>query len=423
MDPLVKEYLKSHTFQQLEDDHGVCARLSSDGTKVSLNYDQLLVKDGDRLAEQCRGMVIRPTEWPRIASTGEGWKDQTVGDVSVLGWPMDRFYNLGDTNGADVDWSDPRLRVNEKLDGTMMVLYWDPLHIKWCAATRSVPDADLPIHKDHMEIGDMTFADLFWKANYETWLAAIHPIVQSFENFRTDCEASYDRRLTYVFELTSQWNRVVVKYDVPRVTLLAIRNTDTGRELDPLTNGQAYMPVPQSWSLRDPDALVAFLDGADPAKLEGAVVIDGRFRRTKVKNKAWVLSSKAKDLVTVSRRSALEAIIMERIDDVIPLLEKDVADELLRMKDALVGYCRSIDDRFARFRDSAAGSRKEFAGYVVSSGDWTPAYFQLWEKKSPNALAWVRATCGRGRLSTGSLDVLLGKLGPVPDVTVEVRQR
>ena len=126
MDPLVKAYLRTHTFQQLEDEHGVCARPNATGDKFSLNYDQILVKNGDPVAEQCRGMVVRPHEFEFMdfmeAFTQRGWKNTRVGEVDVLAWPMNRFYNHGDAAGAQVDWSDPGLRVYEKLDGTMMVV-------------------------------------------------------------------------------------------------------------------------------------------------------------------------------------------------------------------------------------------------------------------------------------------------------------
>jgi len=415
MNLLVTEYLKEHTFQQLEDEHGVCARPSSDGSKFSCNYDQILARSGDALAGQCRGLVIRPRAWRELAAMGDGRKNCVVGESTVLARPMDRFYNHGDASAAGVDWSDPKLRVLEKLDGTMVVVYWDPMKAVWCAGTRSVPEADLPIRSGHMEIGDMTFADLFWLANYETAKAYVldrsGSCERTLEEFRRTCDRTYNREWTYVFELTSQWNRVIVKYDVPRITLLAVRETQTGREFDPATHGQAYMPLPRSWPLRDPAALAAFVDQADPSKLEGAVVIDSHFRRLKVKNKAWVLSSKAKDLVTVSRRSALEAIIVGTIDDVVPLLDADVSAELLKMQADLVSYCQSIDANFVRFRDAACGSRKAFAEQVTLSGDWTPAYFNLWEGKSTSALGWVRSMAERGKLSASSLDVLLARMG------------
>ena len=162
--PLICEYLLTHTLQQLEDDHGVCARPNKTLDKIGLNYDQFLVKNGDKLAEQCRGLILRP-----LADLTEGnLKSRVVGETHVLAWPMNRFYNHGDFNEAPISWSDHGLRVLEKLDGTMIVMYWDPKYNKFCTATRSVPEADLPIKQGHLEIGDATFSDLFWRAYHET---------------------------------------------------------------------------------------------------------------------------------------------------------------------------------------------------------------------------------------------------------------
>jgi len=407
MDPLVKAYLKTHTFRQLEDEHGVCARPNAHGDKFSLNYDQILVKNGDPLAEQCRGMVVRPMNLS--FPLGVDWKDLIVGDVAVLAWPMNRFYNHGDAAGAQVDWDDPGLRVYEKLDGTMMVVYWDPLHQRWFAGTRSVPEADLPICKDHMEIGDMTFSGLFFRALRETREEAEgKPLQRDPAGF--DQVVHLNKELTYVFELTSQFNRVVVKYDAPRVTLLAARHTASGEELPIESLCLQHVNQPKTWNLRSVAALEAFVNNANPALLEGAVVCDSQFRRLKVKNKAWVLSSRAKDLVTCSRRAAVLAIINDQIDDVLSLVAPDIADELESMREAIGSYLTSIDNNFVSFRDQAGNDRKTFAMLVVGSGDWTPAYFSMWEKRSTSASEWIRSQAAAGKLNNNALDVILTKI-------------
>lgn len=413
--PLVIEYLRTHSLQQLEDEHGVCARPSAGGDKFSLNYDQILVKNGDPVAEQCRGMVIRPGNvWFQDAmqtSFREGsdkWKN-CMGPWEVLAWPMNRFYNHGDPAGADVDWSDPGLRVYEKLDGTMMVVYWDPLQGRWHAGTRSVPEADLPICKGHMEIGDMTFSELFFKALRETREAVEgKPLDREPTDF--DDVLHLNKELTYVFELTTPYNRVVVKYGESRVTLLAARHTATARELPIESLRLQHVNHPKTWDLRSAAALSAFVNSADPSMLEGAVVCDSQFRRLKVKNKAWVLLSKAKDLVTVSRRTALLAIVNGDIDDVIPIVEKNIADELRRMQSALRDYMLSIDRNFNAFKAKAAGSRKDFALMVTSSGDWTPPYFNMWEGRVITAFEWVVTAAANGKLSDGTLDAILRRL-------------
>lgn len=407
MEPFVKAYLKNHTFQQLEDEHGVCARWNSAGDKVSLNYDMILAKSGDPITEQCRGMVIRPTQFDKNVF-GEAWKDAPVGTCEVLAWPMNRFYNHGDPAAANIDWSDNGLRVYEKLDGTMIVLYWDPLHGRWHTATRAVPEADLPIFKGHLEIGDDTFSDLFMKALIRTREASTGTLLTWLKpGDGPEKVVHLNKELTYVFELTSPYNRIVVKYDVPAVTLLAVRHTATGAEIPIEEMRLEHVNRPKTWELRDPVALAAFIDSADPAMLEGAVVVDSSFRRLKVKNKAWVMSSRAKDMVTASPRSALECVIQGKLDDVLPLIEKDIADKMLAMQTEFMDWTKRLDANFARFKEEACGSRKQFAGLVMLSGDWTAPYFQLWETKAATTLALVRQMMDAGKLSTTSLDTIL----------------
>lgn len=421
MKPLVVEYLQHHTFRELEDEHGVCARFNKRWDLCSLNYDQILVKNGDRVAEQCRGMVIRPgieltEKFLRDAEKlvedphNNRWKDRVIGEVEVLAWPMDRFYNLGDPAAAQINWSDAELRVFEKLDGTMIVLYWDPLHRKWSSATRSVPEADLPIHQDHMEIGNATFSDLFMRALVLTREALSGEQI-TWEVDGPDKVIHLNQELTYVFELTSPYNRVVVRYDEPRVTLLAARHTASGRELSIDTIRVPHVQRPKVWDLGSEAAVAAFVDQADPATLEGTVVCDSAFRRLKVKNKAWVLSSKAKDLVTCSRRSAIEAIILGKIDDVLPLVETSIADELVRMREALGGWYRNVDVNFERWKLDADGNRKKFAELVKASGDWSTPYFQMLDGRGNNAASWAVAAAEAGRLSASSFDTMLKIIG------------
>ena len=52
---------------------------------------------------------------------------------------------------VEIDWSDPGLRVYEKIDGTCIILYWDADANQWHAGTRSVPEADLPINAGKLD--------------------------------------------------------------------------------------------------------------------------------------------------------------------------------------------------------------------------------------------------------------------------------
>ena len=409
MDLLVKDYLRDHTFQQLEDEHGVCARPNNVGDKYSLNYDQILAKNGDPVAEQCRGLIVRPLafDWDTV-----NWKNHKVGPVEVLAWPMCRFYNHGDPSAADIDWSHPSLKVYEKVDGTCIILYWDPLHERWHAGTRSVPEADLPIAANDLQIGNETFAQLFLRALKLTREAVSGKAVD-WEVTGPDKVIHLNKELTYVFELVSPHNQIVVTYPDPRVYLLAARHTQSGKELPIESLRIEHVLRPRTWEIRDVAALSCFVDAADPSQLEGAVVcvqVGPHFKRLKVKNKTYVLAHKSKDTVTSSARNALEAVILDKADDIIPLVPADVQDKLRTMQAAFNDYCRDIDVKVAEYKAEAAGSRKRFAEQVLLAGGFTTVYFNLWENRALNAREWFAAACKNNKLSAGSLDSILSRL-------------
>lgn len=411
MQPLVIDYLRTHTFRELEDEHGVCARPNVTGNKFSLNYDQIMTKSGDKVAEQCRGMVVRQTRFD-FNALGAAWKDVIFGQFDVLAYPMERFYNHGDPAAVQIDWSHPSLKVYEKVDGTCIILYWDPLADKWHAATRSVPEADLPINVNDMTIGTTTFSQLFLKALKLTREEVSGKIVD-WEVDGPEKIIHLNKEVTYVFELVSPHNQIVVNYPEPRVYLLAARHTETGKEVPIETLRIEHVRRPRTWEIRDVAALACFVDSANPAELEGAVVcvqVGQSFQRLKVKNKTYVLAHKSKDTVTSSVRNALECVILEKVDDIVPLVPKDVQDKLLKMQAAFGVYCKQIDQNVAVFKAEAAGSRKRFAEQVQASGDWGAPYYNLFECRSKDAREWFTSMCKSNKLSSSSLDTILSKL-------------
>lgn len=424
MQPLVIEYLREHTLAQLEEEHGVCARPNARGDKFSLNYDQIRAKGGNLITDQCRGMVVRRTDFNEKSSTrgpidlaealrkDAPWRHVVMPRLEVLAWPMCRFYNFGDGHVAQLDWNDPRLRVYEKVDGTCIITYWDPLHGAWHCATRSVPEADLPIRGDSLEIGDMTFAQLFLKALVATREEVSgKPVDWPVDG--PDKVVHLNKEVTYVFELVSRHNQVVVDYPDPRVYLLAARHLPTGCEIPIEEIRMEHVRRPRTWPLRDAVSVGAFVNAAAPVELEGAVacVPNGpSFDRMKIKNLGYVLAHRSKDTVTASPRNALEAIITERIDDVVPLVPKEVGDKMLQMQAAYAQLCKDIDSNFARFSALAAGERKLFAQQVIASGDWPPPHFNMWEGRADNAHAWIKSAREKGKLSDSALDVILARM-------------
>jgi hypothetical protein len=408
----VQQYLLTHSLQELETEHGVNHRFSADRSKFSLNYDQLTAKSDNPIACQCRGLVLRPlNEVPN--------ENYVVRATEIVSRPMDRFFNAGDVHAAPIDWDTAVIQC--KLDGTMTELYWDSVKEQWCVGTRSVPEANVCFGDIVSPLKENTFYELFMYAAdktllnralfdsvdveepiYGTMIEAWKAEPTIFENWLNNLDKSF----TYVFELTSPLNRVVVKYDDYRITILAARETATGKYIPTDELYKIGVPVVETWPLKTLADIEAFLHDSDPAKIEGAVVIDANHNRLKVKSKQWILASRAKDSVTMSKRNALECVIDESIDHVVPILSEELQDYMYKLRAGLIEYCSQIDVAFTTYRISSK-DRKQFALSVQVSGFWQTPFFNLYSGKWATTIDWLKYLSTVKKLTDSTLDTLL----------------
>jgi hypothetical protein len=158
-----------------------------DGDRVSLKYNMIESPMAGPIVQQCRGMVVDTAR------------------RAVLAWPYDKFWNHGEGAAARIDWS--TARVQEKLDGSFMILYWDAG--AWWVASSGHPTAGGEF------AGARTFRDAFWQAarDLEVDLAFAEP------------------GIVYMLELCDAPNRVVVRHDRPRLVRHGARAMASGVEL------------------------------------------------------------------------------------------------------------------------------------------------------------------------------------------------
>lgn len=388
-----QEFLLTHSFAELRETYGVNARPSADGSKWSLNYDQVAAKPGCPVADQCRGLVIRPT-------TTIDSPESIVGDTVIVARPADRFFNADDPVAAKIDWS--TARVQEKLDGTCCILYYDYVKREWCIATRAVSEADVlfgdPLNSP---LSNNTFAELF-KYSVEQTLKEVYGKTAPFDVWAM----MLDPDVTYVYELTTPINRVVVKYNDYRVTLWSARITATGEDVINNVGYAQYLQIPEEWPLKSLADITAFVNCSDPAKIEGAVVIDDNNNRVKVKSKAWILASQLKDMVTLSKRGALRSVIDGSITNVLPLLDTEVAEYITQLQSGFHNLCKEIDADYRTLK-YATDDRKQFALAVQNSGLWATPFYVLYSGKHPNTLDWLQKLCETDKLTDTMLDTIL----------------
>lgn len=399
---LVQKYLETHSFGELAKEHGVYASFSKSGHKFSLNYDQIEAKESDPLAQECRGLVLSREDGSSMVAPGADVPTRdaiTPGPTKILAFPMKRFFNHGQGSAAPINWSDPNLAVLEKLDGTLCIVYWDPFTSKWCVATRSVPEADLL-----MDNGLFTFRTLFEKAVQDT-------MKMSFDIF-TKCLV---KEMTYCFELTTPYNRIVVQYIQNGITLLAVRYLPTLEEMNPAKLAIVEIgevPCVQAHTYTSINELVDWVSSLNPMEHEGVVVRDSNYNRIKVKNAAYVAYNRVRDTLGASERNCMEIILQEKDDDVIPFLPEEIVNNLLKIKAGFQRVLKQYDEAYLAAKAQAdvikPGDKKTFAILVTKDKSlWNAPFFQIFDGKANSMKDFIAKNRKDGTWGNSFLDKLL----------------
>jgi len=185
-----------------------------------------------------------------------------------------------------------------------------------------------------------------------------------------------DSNLTYLFELMTSENRVVVSHTHPRIVCHGARRNDTGSYID-LEKIREYHPtwkIVQTYPLNSLDECLKAVETLNPLQTEGYVVVDHRSHRIKIKSPKYVLIHHAKD--GLSTRRMIQIALSGEKDEVLtyfPELQKEFlqVDNLL---DQLI--CRIDHDVWSFY----GGTQKEFA-LAISHLPWSGILFALRAEK------------------------------------------
>jgi hypothetical protein len=246
----LQSFLREHSIEELERRFAITAKPHKTFPNLYLfKYNQLESPFAERIVQESRGVILdRENNW-RVVARG-----------------YDKFFNAGEHLAASIDW--PTAHVYEKLDGSLIQMYY--YANAWRISTSGTPDASGPVDNS-----GMTFEQLFW----DTW-NQLNYIVPSDKY----------KNLTFLFELMTKHNRVVVKHEQSRIVLHGARYTD--KNMDEMfpeylasIHGWNY---PQSFSLNSLEDIQKAAVILKPLESEGYVVVDERFNRIKIKSPAYV---------------------------------------------------------------------------------------------------------------------------------------
>ncbi|WP_027217165.1 RNA ligase [Butyrivibrio fibrisolvens] len=242
----ILEFIENNTDSWEEKLNARLIRISRNGDLACFKY-MAEADFSDPLVCEARGIVI------------------DVVQLSVVCWPFDKFFNVQEQYAADIDWNSAR--VLEKIDGSMIKLFW--YKDAWKFATSSTCDA-----KDAAIPGynELTYADIIARAENVNEIP--------FEELNKD--------YTYIFELVSPLSQIVVRYEMIALFFLTARNNHTGEELD---TELLQFRRPRSFaliSLNECLVAVLALNKGGEIEDEGFVVVDEKHNRVKIKSPAYV---------------------------------------------------------------------------------------------------------------------------------------
>lgn len=222
--------------------------------KILIKYDQIDSDMGLSEVQDCRGLILERDTW------------------EIMCMSFRKFFNNSEGHAARIDWD--TAHVLEKLDGTMIQVYWDWHKEEWFAATTGTAEGEGEVNNKY----GTTFNELFWNTVKDKYDFNVNTL-------------NFD--YTYVFELTTPYNIVVKPHGESSATLLAVRNRETTKEIgyNELTFIADGLGVPlvkrYDFNNKNAGALIRTFENMDSFD-EGYVVLDGNFNRVKIKNPAYV---------------------------------------------------------------------------------------------------------------------------------------
>jgi T4 RnlA family RNA ligase len=304
--------------------------IKSDGDYTLFKYSQISSDFSIPLVREARGIILHePT-------------------MQVVCRPFSKFFNYGEPNAASIDWS--HVEITEKIDGSLIKVWY---HNGWHVSTNSTIDARQALVND---LG-LTFYDLFMKAlgfpKEEFW-------------------QMLDEKNTYMFELVSPYNRIVIPYEQTELYYLGARNNKNGEYVTyPLP-----IKVPANYSFTALEQIIDAVSIFDWMR-EGFVVFDG-IERIKVKSPAYINAHYARNNGNISQRIIADVVRNNEQEEFLTYVPeyKDAVQELENKIAAFEEECnlayealQSETDRKSYVLKAKANYSKEVCSYLFSCFD------------------------------------------------------
>lgn len=328
----VLDYIKAHKdWEELLSQAPYFIKISRDemfGKRlIMLKYNQLDSDFNEEIVRECRGLIF---------------DEDSLEPVSV---PFFKFGNYGESYCPEIDWESAV--ILEKRDGSLVKVV--KLGEDYLISTNGCIDAFKAMMPDDVLCPYKSYGELFMKA-------------------MGDRLSLLSEGYTYMFELTSPYNRIVVPYDDIEIALIGIRdNKSLQEELICDSELKDSFLLPKRYGFRTLEECIESAHSL-PYSEEGYVVLDKYFNRVKIKSLEYV---------NVHHLRGEGAMSEKRILDIIR--QNEIAEYLIyfpEYKELFDEYKRKVDDLYKAyhfmwlsFSQLEFNSRKEIALFLQDAKD------------------------------------------------------
>jgi hypothetical protein len=277
-------------------------------------------------------------------------------------WPFNKFFNLGEAYADEIDWS--TARVLEKLDGSLIKIWWSERGNAWAISTNNCINAfETHLFEPLSGDGHLTYGSL------------VKGIIDSYD---FNLFERLKKGFTYMFELVSRRTAIVVDYGEDKLYHIGTRNNETGEEVE----ADIGVPKPASFHFGSLQEVVEAASAQGP-EMEGYVVVDAFYKRVKIKT-SWYLDMFAKKRNYGPNQEALLRMVLdESLDDfmrVFPRYAEICADIQVRYGNLV----KQVEEAVKELGDGARElPRKEMAERILGKPiqgilfEWLSGKFEL----------------------------------------------
>ena len=287
---------------------------------VIFNYRQLESDFSNEIVRECRGIIFKEGEWEYPVCHA-----------------FDKFGNYGESYVPDMDWS--TVKCTEKIDGSIMKLWC--YNGCWNLSTNGNIDAkDAPIGDVRKE----DFAQVFWEGVIQhlpqtPYKGKLPTLIDWFNNLNPE--------YTYIFELVSPYNRVVIPYEHTDVYFLGARNNISNQQFGCDTASAMMLNCqmlhrPRLYPMQTLAQITAAANTL-PWDSEGYVCYDKNFNRCKIKSPKYVMAHFARNNNVITRKHLIEIILKGEMDEFI-IYASDYKDQIEWVKKLMDEFIVFVDD-------------------------------------------------------------------------------